>query len=506
MNDFDFDFSDLDSILAEFGAEAAPEEEANVPDEVPEDEIRAESYEEVPPEARQPIFFDDEDDDEAEILSGRDKKVIGHGYKSEAERMAEAERERRIESGEEPLYSRPKKRGDELKGFKRVLVTFAGLIFGVLGAAALFWMVFNVHPDSSMASSAIQVRKRADVATRVNAYTDNIKGELLSGLAVYRKHYIIPEEDLVCPEAPRYCYGSTKNPNEVLTVIQEARDYGLLADGEGTVFNPGADFFWESDIEYYCDETILAICWKELVDNRIICCSEIKIADGSQLRRKLAEDTYGSSTYVYATELAKQCNAVAAMNADYYAFRDLGMTVYNRKLYRFDDSWYSGEYKKYNATDTLFIDSNGDFIIYHKGDETTKEAIEQFVADNNIKFSIAFGPVIVEDYQALWTDWYPIGETDKEYSRACIGQVCDKHYLYATCSFADNGEYHPRCTINEFAQIVADKGVRCAYTLDGGQTGEVVFNGEPYNHIDFGTERTVSDIFYFASAIPASER
>ena len=41
-----------------------------------------------------------------------------------------------------------------------------------------------------------------------------------------------------------------------------------------------------------------------------------------------------------------------------------------------------------------------------------------------------------------------------------------------------------------------------AYCLDGGQTGEVVFKGEPYNYIDFNKERQVSDIIYFATALP----
>ena len=45
------------------------------------------------------------------------------------------------------------------------------------------------------------------------------------------------------------------------------------------------------------------------------------------------------------------------------------------------------------------------------------------------------------------------------------------------------------------------KGVDKAYALDGGQTGELVFNGQVYNRIDFDAERTVSDIIYFASAV-----
>ena len=118
-----------------------------------------------------------------------------------------------------------------------------------------------------------------------------MKGELLGGLTYIRKQYKIPEGDLVAPLAPGYNYGSTMDPSEVLAVIEEAREYGLL-EGQDVIFNENADFYFESPIKYYCDETLLAICWKELIDNRIVACMEVKIADGSQIRRKLAEDTY----------------------------------------------------------------------------------------------------------------------------------------------------------------------------------------------------------------------
>ena len=55
--------------------------------------------------------------------------------------------------------------------------------------------------------------------------------------------------------------------------------------------------------------------------------------------------------------------------------------------------------------------------------------------------------------------------------------------------------------MTQFAQHFAEKPVQTAYCLDGGQTGEVVFRGTPYNYIDFGVERTVSDILYFATAV-----
>ena len=48
-------------------------------------------------------------------------------------------------------------------------------------------------------------------------------------------------------------------------------------------------------------------------------------------------------------------------------------------------------------------------------------------------------------------------------------------------------------------------GVDNAYALDGGQTASIVINGKLTNPVDFGEERMMSDILYFATAIPDGE-
>ena len=89
------------------------------------------------------------------------------------------------------------------------------------------------------------------------------------------------------------------------------------------------------------------------------------------------------------------------------------------------------------------------------------------------------------------------------YSRAGIGQIGPLHYLYMSLN---HGSHEARWTVTQFAEHFAEKPVRTAYCLDGGQTGEVVFRGEPYNYIDFGVERTVSDILWFATNGPAASK
>ena len=46
------------------------------------------------------------------------------------------------------------------------------------------------------------------------------------------------------------------------------------------------------------------------------------------------------------------------------------------------------------------------------------------------------------------------------------------------------------------------RGCIKAYTLDGGQTATTVFNGQLINPVQFGVEKTISDIIYFATAKP----
>ena len=94
------------------------------------------------------------------------------------------------------------------------------------------------------------------------------------------------------------------------------------------------DFYPGSQIEYYYDETILAIAWKELINNKVCTFAEVKIADGSQLRRMIANNSYGSDVQLYPTDMAASANAVIAISGDYYIFRQLGITVYQRQLYR----------------------------------------------------------------------------------------------------------------------------------------------------------------------------
>lgn len=245
------------------------------------------------------------------------------------------------------------------------------------------------------------------------------------------------------------------------------------------------------------------ICWKEVVAGCTCSYAEIKIADASQFRRKLADDMVNPSQRYFTTELHRQTNAVLSLNADFYQNREVGLMVYDRTLLRYPEYHYTGSYTYTSCLENCFVNSKGEFIYTELGQNFSREEMEQFIADNDVLFSIAFGPILIRDGQVQECNWYPVGEVGLVYSRAGIGIVDELHYLYLSLNHCP--EKAGSWTVNEFAQHFGEKDVVTAYCLDGGQTGEMVFQGRPYNHIDFGEERRVSDDIYFVTGIGAQE-
>ena len=327
--------------------------------------------------------------------------------------------------------------------------------------------------------------------------------------APMRTRYVIGEKATGAPLPPdESCYGSVSldEPEKALEVIQGARELGLLRADETVIFDPGVEFYRgadRQDIEYYLDETILVICWKEVVEGCTCSFAEIKIQDPSQFRRKLADDTFDSGNRYFSTEMHRQTNAVLSVNADFYQNRDVGLLVYDRTLYRFPEYTYTGSYTYTSCLENCFVNSRGEFLYTELGQNFSREEMEQFVADNDILFSIAFGPILIRDGQVQECSWYPVGEVNQVYSRAGLGIVDELHYLYMSLNHCP--EKAGSWTVNQFARHFGEKQVRTAYCLDGGQTGEMVFRDRPYNHIDFGEERRVSDNLYFASAMGGIE-
>ena len=369
----------------------------------------------------------------------------------------------------------------------------------VLSLIMLRWLLFSVQSDlpdttgtvvAAVGASVGERTARAETMSKLDVFANNSASDALSDLVYIKKIYTIPENDLVAPAPDKSKYGHTNDPMEVVAVVEAAAE---LLDGQELYWNPDIERMAGSEIAYYYDETILAICWKENIDN---CCAsfcEVKIAHGSQLRRTIAGNSYGSGVRYTASDMAKSSNAVVAVDGDFYDYRLLGITVYQRQVYR----------NKPQSVDSCFFTADGDLLFSHRGELMEEGETEKFVRDNNVIFGIAFGPILVENGVATETLSYPVGEVLNHYTRCGIGQYEKLHYLIMTAGF--DGYLTNVPTINGAARMMQEKGVQNAYALDGGQSAVLYIDGGPFNHVDFNEERTMSDIIYFATALPEEE-
>ena len=363
-----------------------------------------------------------------------------------------------------------------------------------LAAAAVFCgaitLVFllNVLLSSGSKSSKTQTEvQNITIMDKYDMYMTNEISNALDGVLSIKKTYWLSDSDLVAPEPDKTCYGQVDTPSELMWLLDEAAE---LIDGQEMLFNENTQAWSGDKIYYYYDETILVITWKEIRDKSVYTISEVKIAHPSQFRRFLAGGEYGSDKQYTTTEMSASVNAVVASSGDFYKFRRYGVIVYEGQVQRFE-----GHY-----VDTCFITEEGNLMFAYRDQLANEEAAKQFVADNNIRFSLAFGPVLVDNGEACPPDSYILGEIDDEYSRAAICQRDDLHYMLVNV----NGEanYKERQTIKAFAKALAEMGCEKAYALDGGQTTVIAMDDEMISNVDFGTQRRISDIIYFATALP----
>lgn len=334
-------------------------------------------------------------------------------------------------------------------------------------------------------------------AFAVDETPDEIHMELFQkatgNLQYVRKLYEIPEGVTKGPEPDRSRFGETDDPAVILALLETPYAKQLIGD-QKLAWSPDTELIPDSLIRYYLDETILVIEWQELTARAIGTHTEIFIADGSQIRRKLVNDTFDADQYVVSTELAAQTNAVMALSGDFYDLygRDSGIVVYDREIYRFEP----------DKLDTCFINGDGDMILTYRKQFAGRAEAEKFIADNDIIFSLCFGPVLIDNYENVTPDFYTLGEINDTYSRCALGQLGKGHYLTLNINVRLNTQYVFWQTVKELGEAMMKYGCEKAYTLDGGQTATTVINNRLINDVQFGEERPVSDIIYFATAVP----
>ena len=381
-----------------------------------------------------------------------------------------------------PKYCRPKR-----SPFSRI----AGPVSVVLTLVLLVGLVPHLSAASRNTTVKISV---PDIPEKFDAMVESAAGSLPRISEVSTPQTAAPvveikklnDSDLVAPVPLADCYGEAQSMEEMSWFEEEAA--GLL-QGQQLYFGPERERLEGTPIKYYLDDSIAVVTWKELVGYCVLTFAEVKIADGSQFRRFLADGRYGADTQYKTTEMAQTVNAVLASSGDFYKFHYNGIVV------------YEGEVRKVHANkaDTCFIDEGGNLIFLYQDEKMTQEEAQRFVDENNIRFSLVFGPILVDNGERCEPATYDLGEVNSFSPRAALCQMDELHYLVVT---ANPEEEHPgKLDIHQFAERLAQTGCQKAYTLDGGQTAAIALDGELVNHVLYGQQRPISDIIYFATAV-----
>ena len=371
---------------------------------------------------------------------------------------------------------------------KRILIAILTLLIAVgsMGAAAvLVHKMALTGGDANSPQSAEPVNMA--LMDRYDMYINHQIGNALEGVLEVDKVYWLSDDDQVAPEPNQAKFGITDDPATLDWLLEDA---AKILNGQETLFSPDMEIAPNTQVRYYLDETILAITWKQPVGDTMYTVSEVKIAHPSQFRRFLAGGEYGSPIQLTTSEMAASVNAVVASSGDFYAFRRLGVIVYDGIVRRCDTE----------RVDTCYIDDGGNLRFSYRGELSDVESAQAFVDENNIRFSLAFGPVLIADGEPCQIGVYSLGEVHDKYARAGLGQLDELHYILV----AANGEYPYTSAVNifDFQKQMMAFGCQQAYTLDGGQTAVIVHNDEVINRVVYGYQRNISDIIYFATALP----
>ncbi len=226
----------------------------------------------------------------------------------------------------------------------------------------------------------------------------------------------------------------------------------------------------------------------------------VQIASPTQLRTATAVPGKLTSTKTATVSgMARYNNAVLAFSGDNFV-DDPAKTTYEFRMTQ------KIRAKGNRAKDVLLIDDQGDFHFFLANANASREehlaALQAEAGKYTVVNAYTFGPALVIDGQVRTvSEDYGYNPRGKE-PRAAIGQTGPLSYV---CVIAEGRGESSGVSHQELADFMGALGCVQAFNLDGGNSAEMVFGETIYKGMPGGKERSLSDMIYFASAIPEAD-
>ncbi len=272
---------------------------------------------------------------------------------------------------------------------------------------------------------------------------------------------------------------------EIVPIPLDMKAHGAPAREEG----------WISENEYK-DESIHVVYetrrWKAKSSKEETICRwiRVKIADPSQLRTTMSNESYDDPSLARSVTMARSVNAVVACNGDFMKYN------YNKGYVLRQGVFYRDALD--GSRDVLVIDEKGNFSSVSKAtSEAMAAKIQQMELEGHTPINVfCFGPTLVLNGVAQDTD-FPEMESHIAAQRMAILQVGELEYVMLEV----DGGNGTGMNLQELANFVVRFFPECkvAYNLDGGGSTHMMLNGKLVHRT--ANSRTISDIIYFASAV-----
>lgn len=237
----------------------------------------------------------------------------------------------------------------------------------------------------------------------------------------------------------------------------------------------------------YSDENVSIAMTQYREYDTDIYVAEVWLSSAQYLKTAFAENSYGKNVTAKTSEIASQCEAILAINGDYYGARESGYVIRNGVVYR---DYGSG------STDILCIYADGSF-----GITNSTEASAQELVDSGVWQAFSFGPGLVENGEITVDQNTEVGKAMASNPRTAIGQISELHYVFVVSD--GRTDQSEGLSLYELATFLQSLGVKTAYNLDGGGSSTMVLMGEVINNPTTGgsrtKERSVSDIVYIGT-------
>lgn len=235
---------------------------------------------------------------------------------------------------------------------------------------------------------------------------------------------------------------------------------------------------------YESEDIAINITTKYEYDTKIYI-ADVTVSDVSFLRAGLANGVFGRNIKETTSDIAKENNAIFAINGDFYGFRYSGPVIRNGVLYRSN--------KRSGSNDVLAVYNDGSFV-------TMKEenVDAQNLLDSGVLQLFSFGPTLVDNGQISVSANQEVEQSMNSNPRTAIGMISPLHYVFVVSDGRTSES--AGLSLAQLAAVMQDAGCQCAYNLDGGGSSTMWFMGDVVNNPTTNgnsiSERKVSDIVY----------